>query len=238
MEDLGDRDLWSYRMASWPERRPLYESALNAVAKLHRLPESVANRIRAHLAPVFNEALYRWEQNYFFEHCLGRHFDVDGKTLRELSAVPALRKIARQLASYSRVLVHRDFQSQNLIIRDGEAYLIDFQGMRPGLAEYDLASLLYDPYVSLTNKERDELLGFYRTQKDCHDSAQEEKLRLCAMQRLMQALGAYGYLGHVKGNSAFLTHIPAALYSLGEVIAEIDGLELLRAHLRNLPIRS
>jgi aminoglycoside/choline kinase family phosphotransferase len=43
--------------------------------------------------------------------------------------------------------VHRDFQSQNIIARSGHAYLIDFQGMRPGLAEYDLASLLFDPYV-------------------------------------------------------------------------------------------
>ena len=43
-----------------------------------------------------------------------------------------------------------------------EAYLIDFQGMRSGLAEYDLASLLYDPYVHLTGSERAELLEFYR----------------------------------------------------------------------------
>ena len=47
-------------------------------------------------------------------------------------------------------------------MRDGHAHLIDFQGMRPGLAEYDLASLLYDPYVSLTNAERMELIEFYR----------------------------------------------------------------------------
>ena len=57
--------------------------------------------------------------------------------------------------------MHRDFQSQNIILREGQAYLIDFQGMRPGLAEYDLASLLYDPYVSLTNAERGELKNFY-----------------------------------------------------------------------------
>ncbi len=47
------------------------------------------------------------------------------------------------------------------------------------------------------------------------------------MQRLMQALGAYGYLGLVKKNRAFLAHIPAALDSLGEVLTEIEGLEPL-----------
>jgi aminoglycoside/choline kinase family phosphotransferase len=95
--------------------------------------------------------------------------------------------------------VHRDFQSQNIIIRQGQAYLIDFQGMRPGLAEYDLASLLYDPYVQLSAAERAELLEFYRGEAEIIDPAYEEKFRLCAMQRLMQALGAYGYLGETKG---------------------------------------
>ena len=124
--------------------------------------------------------------------------------------------------------MHRDFQSQNIILRDGQAYLIDFQGMRPGLAEYDLASLLYDPYVRLTESERAELLDFYRTIAAVNDPAFQEKVRLCAMQRLMQALGAYGYLGLTKGNRIFLTHIPAALRSLGTVLSEINGVKPLR----------
>ncbi len=105
--------------------------------------------------------------------------------------------------SFPRVLVHRDFQSQNIIIRDGQAYLIDFQGMRPGLAEYDLASLLYDPYVQLSAAERKELLEFYRTEAGVTDPAFAEKFQLCAMQRLMQALGAYGFLGLVQREPRF-----------------------------------
>ena len=234
MEDLGDRDLWSYRDESWQVRRLLYQSALASIAKLHRLPERAARQIRPHLAVRFNEALYRWEQGYFFEHCLGRYFGIDGQTLRQLSALPALKRIAAQLAKFPRVLIHRDFQSQNLIIREGEAYLIDFQGMRPGLAEYDLASLLYDPYVRLTTKEQDDLLQFYQSRNPTSDPAFPEKLRLCAMQRLMQALGAYGYLGLVKGNAAFLTHIPAGLTLLGQIVAGIEDLEPLGDTLRRL----
>ncbi|HEY3602178.1 MAG TPA: phosphotransferase [Chthoniobacterales bacterium] len=234
MEDLGDRDLWSYREASWPARRPLYQSALETVAKLHRLPETVVRQIQPHLSARFNEALYRWEQGYFLEHCLGRHFGIEGETLRQLAALPALKQIASRLAKFPRVLVHRDLQSQNLIIREGEAYLIDFQGMRPGLAEYDLASLLYDPYVCLTSKEREELLRYYQADNPPSDDAFAEKLRLCAMQRLMQALGAYGYLGLIKGKTAFLEHIPAALSSLGTIVAPIDGLEKLGTLLRTL----
>ena len=61
------------------------------------------------------------------------------------------------------------------------------------------------------------------------DPAFAEKFQLCAMQRLMQALGAYGFLGLVKENRAFLDHIPAALDSLGEVLAGIEGSEPLRS---------
>ncbi len=234
LEDLGERDLWSYREESWSVRRPLYESALEAIARLHGVSETDSAEIREDLPEQFDASLYLWEQHYFFEQCLGRFFGVAEEAWRELMALPALRAIAERLASFPRVLVHRDFQSQNIIVRDEEAYLIDFQGMRPGLAEYDFASLLYDPYVRLTNAERAELIAFYRDRAEVRDPAFAEKLRLCALQRLMQALGAYGYLGLVRGNKAFLEHIPSALESLGEVIAEIAGLESLRRELRRL----
>jgi hypothetical protein len=235
IEDLGERDLWSFRDESWPVRRRYYESALEQVAQLHRIPAADSTRIRRDLPAQFNAALYRWEQSYFFRHCLGRYFAVPREQQRSLLDLPALAHIADRLASFPRVLVHRDFQSQNIILRDGLAYLIDFQGMRPGLAEYDLASLLYDPYVRLTDAERAELIDFYRGVAAVNDPDFEEKLRLCAMQRLMQALGAYGYLGLAKKNRAFLVHIPTALDSLGKVLAGVGGVSPLREFLAALP---
>ncbi len=149
LEDLGERDLYSYRNETWLVRRALYESALDQIATLHALPESVCIEMKEHLPAEFNSELYLWEQNYFLENCLGRYFKLEKAKLAQLAALPALLEIAERLTAFPRVLVHRDFQSQNIIIRNGQAYLIDFQGMRPGLAEYDLASLLYDPYVNL-----------------------------------------------------------------------------------------
>lgn len=234
IEDLGKRDLWSYRAESWLVRRAFYESALNEIAKLHRLPAADSAQIRRDGPPQFDAALYLWEQQYFFENCLGRYFGVEEKRLEELAALPVLNEIAERLASFPRVLVHRDFQSQNIIMRNSQAHLIDFQGMRPGLAEYDLASLLYDPYVRLTSKEQAELLEYYLNVAEIRDAQFDEKVRLCAMQRLMQALGAYGYLGLVKCNKAFLEHIPAALCSLGEVLRQIDATERLHEVLAHL----
>ena len=228
IEDLGERDLFSYREEPWPERRRLYESALDEVAKLHRLGEAEAETIRGSLPAEFNAALYLWEQQYFLENCLGRYFEVDNVKLAALATLPALNDIAEKLDRLPRVLVHRDFQSQNIIVRDGQAHLIDFQGMRPGLAHYDLASLLYDPYVELTSAERADLVIYYSEQQEQHGAGLagdfESVLRLCAMQRLMQALGAYGYLGLVKQHTAFLDYIPVALSSLRSVVEGVDGL--------------
>ncbi len=242
IEDLGESDLYSFRGENWLVRRAFYESALDEIATLHSLPESICIEMKEHLPAEFNAELYLWEQDYFFENCLDRYFKLDTAQLRELAALPALGEIAERLARLPRVLVHRDFQSQNIIMRNGQAYLIDFQGMRPGLAEYDLASLLYDPYVDLTKAERAELIAYYREQqikKGTTISGDfDSKLRLCAMQRLMQALGAYGFLGLAKGHKHFLKHVPAAMKSLHSIVKEIDGLQKLELLLGKLIARS
>ena len=123
--------------------------------------------------------------------------------------------------------------------RHGRAYLIDFQGMRHGVAQYDLASLLYDPYVTLSVQQRETLLADYIVH--CAEAGYavapdfREIFDLCALQRLMQALGAYGFLGLTRGRPHFLKHIPAAMASLREVTARISGLERLSDLLAKLP---
>jgi aminoglycoside/choline kinase family phosphotransferase len=231
IEDLGEQDLYGYRDDTWLVRRAFYESALDEIIKLHGLPESVCLEMKEHLPAEFNTTLYRWEQRYFFNNCLGRYFEISESKRKELAALPRLREVAKRLASLPRVLVHRDFQSQNIIIQNGQANLIDFQGMRPGLAEYDLASLLFDPYVELSDAERSALITYYRQkQTDTGrrvDGHFDNTLQLCAMQRLMQALGAYGFLGLIRGHENFLQYIPRAMRSLRDIVAKVDGLEPL-----------
>ncbi len=231
IEDLGKTDLWSYRDESWMVRRAFYDSVLGEIVKLHCLPADAVRSIAPSLPAEFDAALYRWEQNYFFENCLGRVFGLESSALAELAGLPELEQIAEDLGARPRVLVHRDFQSQNIIIRNGQAHLIDFQGMRPGLAEYDLASLLFDPYVTFSRAECEELLTDYEEKRRAagHPVAEDSRMvfRCCGIQRLMQALGAYGFLGLVKGNKAFLDHIPAAMDSLRALVGEVANLRKL-----------
>ncbi len=241
MEDLGLRDLWSYRDEPWPVRRELYRDALDQALILHskgHIPRPEPPPLQAE----FNAALYRWEQSYFTENCLQRVFGLGAEEIEQRCDRGRLNAIADALHDLPRAFVHRDLQSQNIVIKDGRACFIDFQGMRPGLVQYDLASLLYDPYVRLADSERAELQAYYRAgwQKSDEAGADGEFdviYLLCAMQRLMQALGAYGYLGLVRERPEFLEHIPAAIQSLKAVVAEIDGLESLAALLESLTVR-
>jgi len=234
MQDLGERDLWHFRGEPWEIRRPLYLSALDQAAKLHAIAPAGVAASAIHLQPPFDEAVYEWEQAYFFENCLQGALGLDAAAARPHLENPVFRQTVRRLVELPRTLVHRDFQSQNLMIQAGAAWLIDFQGLRFGLPQYDLASLLYDPYVTLTEAERADLLDAYRNHPQArNDAAFREIFDLCALQRLMQALGAYGFLGLKKGKPHFLRHIPAARKSLAEVAGRIAGLEAFAAFLEN-----
>jgi aminoglycoside/choline kinase family phosphotransferase len=230
MEDLGDTDLWACRKRPWDERRGLYEATLREVRRLHtaaaRLPEALSV---LHLQPAFDEHLYRWEQQYFFTHCLCRHLGVE-----QAPGVVTLENMASELAGLQRVLVHRDFQSQNIVVKAGVPCLIDFQGLRFGLPQYDLASLLLDPYVDLSEQEQRALLAYYIGLAQADGESVDEALFertywRCAAQRLMQALGAYGFLGHERGRADFLAHIPVALPRLLSVWTRLDGMRELSA---------
>ena len=154
MEDLGDRDLYALRDAPWEVRRGLYEKTLELAAKmlsfsLDRLPAGLR------LMPGFDANLYRWERDYFREHCVRNVCRITLGAAEDEALEAELSALAGRLLSTPTVLVHRDLQSQNVMIRKGEPVLIDFQGMRPGSPFYDLGSLLCDPYVSFPEEGRE-----------------------------------------------------------------------------------
>lgn len=241
LQDLGETDLWSFRNASWEVRRPLYESALSEIARLHRIPVGESTDRRLRLQRGFDESLYRWEQEYFSEHCLGGLFGVPKGVQEALLATPSQRRLASGLAGRPRQLVHRDFQSQNILVRGGAAWFIDFQGMRPGVAQYDLASLLCDPYVTISPEERAHLLSHYRREQEAFGenpgTDYERVFWQCAVQRLMQALGAYGFLSLHRGKPAFRAHVTPALANLREALSHLhpdDRLDELASLIKDL----
>lgn len=219
LEDLGNVDLHSKAGEPWEVRGPLYQAALREVSKIHAVRESdLTDRDKAELEPPFDEALYEWEQKYFLDHFVRGHLDRDFRAHEFGAAHEALKHLRQTLARLPRCLLHRDFQSQNIMLRDGGTpWFVDYQGLRLGMAEYDLASLLLDPYVALTDRERDDLLHYYAEHRGIPLFELRESYHLCAAQRLMQALGAYGNLSRNLGKPHFKQHIPAAVTNLASV---------------------
>jgi aminoglycoside/choline kinase family phosphotransferase len=228
VEDMGNVDLHAYRDEPWETRRPLYEATLREVAHLHGVDAAeLSTEDIAEMELCFDEALYEWEQNYFLTHFVKSFCGRDIASADLTEARDGLRVLRQHLASLPRGLVHRDFQSQNVLIREGAAWLIDYQGVRPGLAEYDLASLLLDPYVTLTDEERDELLTWYATHTGRDETAMRETYLLCAAQRLMQALGAYANLSRNLNKPHFEQHVPVAVERLRAVYQAHPMLKVL-----------
>ncbi len=207
--DLGVRDLLSYKGASWSELRELYRSVFESILPLYAL------RPEWDLQPPFDEALYRWEQQYFCEHFLALHQGLGEAQQASFMQLSSGIGLAQDLASLPRMPLHRDLQSQNIMIHEQQAWLIDFQGMRMGRYEYDLGSLIFDPYMDLSLAQRRDLLALWEEASgvriDCSIFC------ACTLQRLMQALGAYANLGYRQGKSWYLEMIPPALEGIHQL---------------------
>jgi len=114
--------------------------------------------------------------------------------------------------------MHRDLQSRNIMIKKGSPCFIDYQGGRTGPLQYDIASLLIDPYVALDQALQDALFKFCVTElskKHIVDPVRFQKgYMYCIITRNLQALGAFGYLTKNRGKPWFETYIPAAIKTL------------------------
>lgn len=212
MEDAGERDIGELQAE---EMRGAYFAALRAAKILHTKASEkfAANPIE--LCPPFDADLYRWEQDYFYRECAQGVFGIN---------IPRpdsdFEILTRRLLDFPRRLLFRDFQSQNVMVSEGgDIRVIDFQGMRLGNPFYDVASLLFDPYVEKLGGEFiDEALGEYLNFLPDASfpgfAESREMLNFAGVERLLQALGAYGFLSAKKGKSGYVKYFAPAAANL------------------------
>jgi hypothetical protein len=114
--------------------------------------------------------------------------------------------------------LYRDFQSRNIMLRDGQPFFVDYQGGRKGALQYDIASLLYDSKADLPPALRRQLLDHYLDSVGSYlkldRGAFMEHYYAYVYVRLMQALGAYGFRGFYERKTHFLQSVPYALKNL------------------------
>lgn len=231
IEDLGPDTL----EARLPRLKPaetvrLYRQILNITLRLHRKGLPAARKARLPLMPGFDAALYAWEHAYFIDNVLRDRL----RASETLSAAVAaeLKSISAILARSPQALIHRDWQSSNILFRGRQPVMIDYQGMRRGPAAYDLASLLCDPYADLSGPVQHQLLQSY-VRRHPQGAQIAEAFPAAAIQRLCQALGAYAVLSKKPSMAPFARHIPVAARQLLRVL-KVHPLPALHTAARRL----
>jgi NDP-sugar pyrophosphorylase family protein/aminoglycoside/choline kinase family phosphotransferase len=228
-EDVGDLSLYSWLKCPREQHQieELYKRVLDIAVLIHTTATDHRAECSLLQDRMFDYDHLRWETRYFIESF------VEG--LRNISVTKAsemdeeLHKLASKADSFHKTIIHRDFQSQNVMIGKGNIpRLLDFQGARLGPPSYDVASLLWDPYYRLEENTRERLLDYYM--RIMGESARwfnkrdfRETLLPCRLQRHMQALGAYGFLSSIKGKKHFLKYIPEGLRLLREDLSEANN---------------
>lgn len=212
MQDAGGADLGEIPDSI---RNDSYFAALRAAKKLHSLRASDFAAAGIELCAPFDKALYDWEQDYFFGECARGAFGLD------LPRPDAdFSRIYSVLTSVPPVPLFRDFQSQNVIVDDSEkaVKVIDFQGMRLGNPFYDVASLLFDPYIEkpfsddFIDAALREYLGEGASEADFVGA--QKMLYFAGAERLLQALGAYGFLSQKRGRTEYTKYFKPAARNL------------------------
>jgi aminoglycoside/choline kinase family phosphotransferase len=138
--------------------------------------------------------------------------------------------VVRELASEPRVLCHRDYHSRNLLLREGQVYIIDFQAARMGPDTYDLVSLLRDSYVDLPEQTVNELIAYFLALKGVtgEDPDFRRRFDLMALQRNLKALGTFGYQTTARRNPVYIQYIPRTLRYVRDNLDHQPRFERLR----------
>ncbi|MCX7913087.1 MAG: phosphotransferase [Thermodesulfovibrionales bacterium] len=221
-EDLGDVSLYSWlKLPRRPEEiESIYKKAIDCLYLIHSKAATSIEKFPNIKLEKFDYNHLRWESEYFVKRFI---IDIRGIELKDQSALfEELNTLAYAVDSFKKGLMHRDFQSQNIMVTyDQEVKVIDYQSSKIGPQAYDMASLLWDPYYRIDDKIREKLLEYYLEKRineiDFSEKEFLQLLQLCRLQRHMQVLGAYGFLSKVKGKKYFLKYIPEGIRLLKDI---------------------
>jgi len=224
-EDAGDTSLYNWLKCPREEREieDIYMKVIDALGTIHTVVTDHVAECPSLKGRIFDYEYFRWETDYFIERF------VEGVRNMKVDDIPGLNEELNSLAfmadSFPKTIIHRDFQSQNIMVTAGDLRIIDFQGARMGPSAYDVASVLWDPYYRLEDNLRERLTAYYISRIEDKFDADffRETLRICRLQRHMQALGAYGYLSSEKGKKYFLKYAPEGLRLLKEDAALVKN---------------
>lgn len=227
-EDLGDVVLYDrIRSADAPEQSHEVEELLCRTISLLPALQVEGGRMMDYSVcypePSFSRRMVMFDLNYF-KYCF---LKPSGLEFNEVRLQDEFERLADDLLGgpgvsefQGETFMFRDFQSRNVMVKDGDPFFIDFQGGRRGPVYYDLASFVWQPRASYPETLKQKLVDSYLKSLSGYMSVDEKEFRrnldLFILFRLLQILGAYGFRGLVENKSAFVVSIPQAINLLKE----------------------
>jgi aminoglycoside/choline kinase family phosphotransferase len=229
LEDLGDATLQN-ALAGATESATIdfYREAIDDLVRMQREAARAPQRSDC-FQIAFDIEKLSWELHYFLKHFLEGLRGADLSAEDRAVLAEGFHRLSEEIASWPRVLCHRDFHSRNLMPHRGRLCWIDFQDARMGPVTYDLASLLRDSYVDLAEEFVADRVEEFR-QKALPGEAREayaRRFELTSIQRNLKALGTFGYMATVRKNMVYLPYIPRTLAHVRrtlELHPELGGL--------------
>ena len=233
-EDLGDTILFDHL-----DDILLLERTMRALA--HIQIEGARDFDWSVCFPVseMNERSIRWDLNYF-KYCFLKGTKIEfSEPKLEDEFDKIVENCTLAISRSPLAFLYRDFQSRNVMVKDGQPYFIDFQGGRRGPTQYDVASFLWQAKANFAPELREHLIDEYLDELEkititnnqlpfTNKVAWKDTLKHFVLFRTLQVLGAYGYRGYFERKPHFLESIPLALKNLKEILAELPEYTYLR----------
>lgn len=242
VEDLGNESLYKKVIACngniTKEVVQLYKKSLKALIKMQVSAGKSIDYSYCYPTHKFDSTTIKWDLNYFKYNYLKLAGIIFDENRLEHDFETLTRYLLNTPCSY---FMFRDFQSRNIIIKNGEPWFIDFQGARQGPLAYDVASLLYQAKARIPYELRKELVEYYFSQLNKvltidYDSLVKQ-FRAFALLRTLQVLGAYGFRGYFEKKPHFIDSIPYALDNLNFLLNKRDWIPVTLPHLTEIMLK-
>lgn len=232
VEDAGDVSLY-HALRAEKDRRAvlgLYKRALVFLAEMQVRTTPTMQSCSCLRNRHFDYTAFRAETEYFIRSFLQEYCRMEAPAGLD----EEFHHLALTLSAEPSMFMHRDFQSQNMHLTGNQIKVIDFQTATAGPPHYDLVSFLKDAYFVLNDTERNLLLqNYFEVRSGLGSSVKDpvaftHTFHLCGLQRNMQALAAFSFLGTHKNKTHFYAHIPAALNYLDDALRTVTDYPCLR----------
>jgi aminoglycoside/choline kinase family phosphotransferase len=230
MEDLGDINLQTLVLKTQNPEEILsyYKSVIGLLGKLSLTGAKGFDPAWTYQTSHYNQDLILEKECRYFVDAFLRIYIGMNISFKDLE--DEFRTLADKALEFSVIgFMHRDMQSRNIMVKDNRFYFIDFQGGRLGPVQYDLASLLIDPYVELSPWVRNQLLNFSGKTLPALLNIDPGNFltcyTYCSITRNLQILGAFAYLNRIKGKRYFEKYIPNAIKTLTHNLSVLKNRE-------------